>query len=142
MPVYRLFSTVTSEHLLSTDPEEYFQLGFSSWKREGLTFRLLPTNATYNGATPTELYRLYNADIQQHLWTSSALEYAVLPGSGWTQEGVIGYVLPAPQAGTAALRRLSLASPPLHLWTISAVEYSALEAAGWTGEGTLGHVFP
>ena len=89
------------------------------------------------------LYRLYNAGIRQHLWTTDANEYAVLATRGWMQEGTDSYVLPSGVAGvTVPLYRLAYAFLPIHLWTTDANEYAVLATRGWIQEGVAAHVLP
>jgi hypothetical protein len=142
IPVYRLYTDVTKEHLYTTDAYEYVVLGGGIWPQEGVGFRLFPNTRPYNGTTPTALYRLYHAGIRQHLWTTDQNEYNTLPGSGWTQEGVIGNLLPTAQAGSVPLYRMALANPPLHLWTTDANEYAVLQTFGWIPEGIIGFALP
>ncbi len=40
------------------------------------------------------LYRLSYAFLPIHLWTTDAYEYAVLATRGWSQEGIVGHVIP------------------------------------------------
>jgi hypothetical protein len=139
----RLFNPPTSEHLYTTSENEYVTLGTSTWIQEGVTHNVFRTNAPFLGVTPIPLYRLYHASIAQHLWTTDAHEYAVLPGSGWIQEGVDGYLLPTAIPGTTTpLFRLAYQFAPLHLWTTDLNEYDTLAAQNWLKEGIVGHVIP
>ena len=86
---------------------------------------------------------LYHAGIAQHHWTTDAVETRVLSAGTWSYEGISGYLLPAPEAGTTPLHRLRFPGPPLqHLWTTSDTERGVLVTQGWVYEGVLGHVLP
>jgi ELWxxDGT repeat protein len=142
IPAYRLYSPLTFEHLYSTDPNEDRVLGQFGWTREGVAYRLFPNESPYEGLIPIPLHRLYSPTTGQHLWTTDGNEAAVLPGFGWTYEGIIGRLLPSPAKGAVPLYRLNLPDPPLHLWTSDDNEYAVLQTRGWIGEGIIGYVIP
>ena len=67
----------------------------------------------------------------------------MLGSSGWTQEGIDGYILAAEVPGvTKPLYRLRYAYLPLHLWTTDLNEYTVIPSWGWVQEGVVGHVVP
>jgi len=143
--VYRLYCTITDEHLYTSDLNEYATLATRGyWIQEGVAYYDYSGPATVDGVTDEPLYRLYNTASQQHLWTTDVNEWNTLPiTQGWQQEGVVGYVFPSAVAGTAPnpLYRLSLATPALHLWTADQNEYNTLIAQdGWDGEGVVCYV--
>jgi ELWxxDGT repeat protein len=140
LPLYRLYSDVTKEHLYTTDWWEDYVLGTRGWTREGVGFRVFPKDDLQGGVRPIALHRLYHEGILQHLLTTDGNEASTLPSMGWKYEGVVGYILPSPATGSTPLYRMSLASPPLHLWTTDANEYQTLQSHGWVGEGIIGHV--
>jgi ELWxxDGT repeat protein len=143
LPMYRLYSDLTKEHLYTTDSYEDMILGTRQWQREGVAYRIFPNASTpFEGVTPTGLHRLYHPGIKQHLWTVDAFEAQTLPSSGWVYEGVVGYILPAPSTSSIPLYRMAYASPLLHLWTIDQNEYTTLSSMGWAPEGAVGHVIP
>ena len=55
-----------------------------------------------------EVYRLYNPMTSEHLWTTSANEYAKLGAGDWSQEGTAWY---SPESGRSVYR---LYNPVLH----------------------------
>lgn len=77
------------------------------------------------------VYRLYNAGLKQHLYTTDANEYEVLAERGWTQEGT---AFKSATEGTPVYR-LYNASLKVHLYTTDANEYTTLAKKGWTQEG-------
>jgi uncharacterized repeat protein (TIGR01451 family) len=140
---YRLYFDLTKEHLYTTDLNEYLVLGTLGWDQEGPAHQVLTSATPFMGQTPIPFYRLYHPTIHQHLWTTDALEYGALPGSGWIQEGTECYILAVPIPGvTVPLYRLVYPPLQLHLWTTDAFEYSVLPSLGWTQEGIVGHVIP
>jgi hypothetical protein len=141
-PQYRLFYLPSGEHLYTTDFNEYSYLGAHGWNQEGIAYYMFP-NAVIGGAQTVPLYRLYAPGIAQHHWTTDAHEVAVLSANGdWSYEGIVGYLLPVQQAGSAPLYRLALPSPLRHLWTTDAHEYAVLKTDGWLQEGYLGYAVP
>ena len=142
-PRFRLYSDVTKEHHYTTDLNEYTVLRTRGWLQEGVAHWVWEDALQVSAVTPVPLYRLYNPQIRQHLWTTDANENAVLPARGWMQEGVDGYVLPSAVAGvTVPLYRLAYAFLPIHLWTTDRNEYDVLATRGWIQEGVVGHVVP
>jgi ELWxxDGT repeat protein len=141
--VLRLYHPAILEHLYTTDAYEYSVLGTMGWTQEGQAYKVLYSNATYQGVTPIPLHRLYNPGSSQHLWTTDSNEAQVLAQSPhWSYEGPIGYVLKQSVTGSVPLYRMALANPSLHLWTTDANEYQVLQTRGWIPEGIIGYVIP
>jgi hypothetical protein len=147
---YRLFSPVTSEHLYTTDLNEYNVLGsfVGTWNKEGPVGKVLNNPGSLAGVTATPYYRLYNTSNAQHHWTTDANEYyTLILFPQYNAEGVDGFIFPMQAAGTIPLYRLlypfTVPVSGLHHWTIDPVEYNALIASfGWIGEGGSGFVIP
>jgi len=140
---YRLYSTVTKEHHYTIDTLEYAALGSIGWLQEGVAYTMFTDTGFFGSGYPVPMYRLYHAGIAQHHWTTDAVETRVLAAGTWSYEGISGYLLPAPEAGTTPLHRLRFPGPPLqHLWTTSDTERGVLVTQGWVYEGVLGHVLP
>jgi len=155
VPVYRLFSQVTKEHLYTADLNEYNTLGSEGWDQEGLAYNDYNGLVTIGGVTTIPLYRLYNIPDQQHLWTTDPNEYNTLKDfvGTWSVDGISGYIFPAngnastslaAVPGSAALYRMSWPFNPaadIHLWTTDLNEYDTDAATyGWTKEGIIGYV--
>lgn len=83
------------------------------------------------GARGGEVYRLYNAANGMHLFTMDANEYATLPKSGWSQEGV---AWTAPASGDKVYRLLNPATGEHH-YTAGLHEAQTLWDLGWEFEG-------
>lgn len=142
---YRLYYGPTLDHLYTTDFNEYTLLPqCCGWQAEGAIYRVLNGPGSVGGVAAVPNYRAYHAGGRQHHWTTDANEYAALPAFGWTQEGIDGYILPTPAAGTIPLYRLFLnAAVGVHLWTTDANERSVLvNSRGWIDEGIAGYVVP
>ena len=74
------------------------------------------------------VYRLYNQNTKEHLYTSSKNEYNVLGGKGWKQEGTGWY---APKSGKAVYRLYNPKSGDHH-YTADAHEAKTLSTKyGW-----------
>jgi hypothetical protein len=94
VPYYRLYDNNTRWHHWTTDPNEYYTLGYiySGWNLEGVDGYILPSATV--GAI--QLYRLnYPALGSLHHWTIDANEYNTLitPAYGWVGEGGAGFVI-------------------------------------------------
>lgn len=144
VPMYRLYSDITKEHLYTTDSNEYAVLATRAWVQEGVEYNLFSNAGTFGARYAIPLYRVYHPGIQQHHWTTDSNEVMVLVGTGaWQYEGIPGYVLPAASPGSTPLYRLNYISPPLHLWTTDLNEKNVLTTQfGWIYEGVVGEVLP
>ena len=82
----------------------------------------------------TPVYRLYNSNTGEHLYTVDANEALTLSNGGWNLEGINWN---APTSGTAVVRLYnSHVAGGEHVYTTDANEVAVLVAAGWTNEGT------
>ncbi|HEL9645712.1 TPA: hypothetical protein U0K67_001987 [Streptococcus suis] len=81
--------------------------------------------------TATPVYRLYNAGLKVHLYTTDKNEYEVLAERGWNQEGV---AFKSAKEGKPVYR-LYNAGLKVHLYTTDANEYATLAGRGWNQEG-------
>ncbi|NLB54322.1 MAG: leucine-rich repeat protein, partial [Lentisphaerae bacterium] len=94
-PVHRLYSIGAPEstytHLWTLSETERDVLdSWPSWRYEGIAWYAYPSQPA--GAVP--LYRLYEPNIQRHLYTMDTTEYEVLGNKTWNQEGIQYYVYP------------------------------------------------
>jgi ELWxxDGT repeat protein len=91
IPLFRLYHPGIQQHHWTTDSNEATTLGSNpAWFYEGTIGYLLPSQVSGSVA----LYRMSLANPPIHLWTTDQNEYTVLATRGWTQEGIIGYVIP------------------------------------------------
>ncbi len=137
VPVYRLYYRPTHEHLFTTDAHERDILSAErAWVDEGVAW-----------TAPAEgepVYRLFNPATTEHLYTRDAYEYEVLGASGWEQEDVCWYSVPAPAedespADAVPVYRLFTSALEIggHFYTYDAYERSVLLSGGaWKDEGT------
>jgi hypothetical protein len=143
-PLYRLYSPTTKDHLLTLDPNEYASLGSSGWTQQGQVGLAYPDSSAPPDKT-YPVYRLYNAAMQQHLWTMDPSESSKLIQSGWQSQGIAYRAYAYQVRGTVALYRLaSTNGGTYHLWTSDYNEYTSLCApgGGWVREGIGAFVAP
>ncbi|MBD5854201.1 GH25 family lysozyme [Lactococcus lactis] len=102
----------------------------------------LDTSIDYNNifiglaAGQSEVYRLYNSNNKEHLYTSDANEKNQLPklSKDWKYEGIAWY---APTSSTTAVYRVYNSKSGEHLYTKDANEIKVLSSKyGWKKEGT------
>ncbi len=97
-----------------------------------------------NGTLVTR-YRLYNGYTKEHLYTTDAIEYSILPSRGWDAEGSIYRLLKAAGSidGIEAKPYYRLYNPFSfqHHWTTDLFEYNYLGTVGWSKEGIDGYIF-
>ena len=79
------------------------------------------------------LYRMFNDDLNQHLWTTCVNEYRILSTRGWRQEGIAWFT---PRTGKP-VHRLFHEGVTRHHYTSCQVEISILIERGWNDEGPL-----
>ena len=130
--VYRLYNSVTSEHLFTTSRYEYEQLpGMSNgdWIQEGVAW-LAPQ-------TGDPVFRLYNTGLGDHHYTKNGAERdQLVRWYGWVSEGIAFYSAPSDD-GVAIYRVYNGAlSRGQHHYTRSFGEQGVLTSRyGWSGEG-------
>lgn len=138
IPVYRLYNTVSGLHhyttakgerdTLVTLAGEQNQFIGKGWLSEPVVF--------YASAEGEPVYRLYDPNDGNHLWTMDANERQHLTSIGWRDEGVAWRV--SAQA-TVPVYRLYYPFNREHLYTTDKGEYDALPARGWRQEGVAWH---
>ena len=79
------------------------------------------------------LWRMFNGDLNQHLWTTCVNEYRILSTRGWRQEGIAWYT---PRTGRP-VHRLFHEGIARHHYTADQDEISVLVQRGWNDEGVL-----
>ena len=151
--VYRLYNPNTGEHLLTPDANEYDELARLGWKQEGIkswqpeaelddaTALPLAVGEAEGQAKRTLVYRLYNANNGDHLYTAKENEVNDLVKLGWKFEGAIFASADDGAAGSAPVYRLynpniaKNGSAGSHLYTADENEYRTLDTLGWKQEG-------
>lgn len=99
--VVRLYNPWTGEHLFSADQGEIAAREKDGWKNEGTFWKAYSHVGDWqekfvkSGENTqkwgTAVYRLYNANNGEHLYTTSHEEYNNLKSIGWTGEGIAFY---------------------------------------------------
>ena len=128
VPVYRLYSPVTLEHLYTTDRNEVDHLKTVGWQYEGKAFTM--------STEGTPVRRFYNSVTRKHVFTTSQAEIDALKASGWSDEGVPFH---APTVDdNRDVYRVYSPSTQDHMLTTDVNEYRTLTASGaWHGDGVV-----
>jgi hypothetical protein len=137
-PVYRMYNSITSEHLFSTNKTEYdnfvksAEAGQDYWLGEGIDW------FTSVGQTDATVYRLYNSALgaqgrSSHYYTSDEAEVSKLTAAsaGWVLDDEVNYFKSAGDASIYTAYSEDLGSA--HLYTSSYDEWSSLDL-GWDKE--------
>ncbi|OGE79559.1 MAG: hypothetical protein A2751_00500 [Candidatus Doudnabacteria bacterium RIFCSPHIGHO2_01_FULL_46_14] len=91
-------------------------------------------------ANKTALIRLYNAQIDNHFYTTDRGEALSAAYAGYRLEGDMGYVYTQSVSGTEPLYRMYSARARNHFYTTKADEVIASQRAGFVLEGIIGYV--
>ncbi|AGV73411.1 hypothetical protein [Lactococcus cremoris] len=92
--------------------------------------------ANFNGP----VYRLYNPNSGEHVYTMGVAEKNNLVHLGWGYEGVLGtsyYTMPGQTYGKVPVYRLYSKNSGEHLYTINTNEVNQLKNYGWVNEGIV-----
>lgn len=90
------------------------------------------TYASAASSGEVTMYRLYNPNSGEHLYTMDAFEKSDLVSVGWKDEG-IGWI--APEKSNTPVYRLYNPVAGDHHYTISKAEHDNLVSNGWNSEG-------
>ena len=121
-PVYRAYRGDVDDHFFTASKSEYDSLP-ARYVREGVAF---------NGADTGEvIYRLFNPNAKQHMYTTDFKEASGLVKAGWRPETV---TFAAARSGREVYR-LYNPNTGSHHFTTEAKERGDLERAGWKYEG-------
>ncbi len=138
-PVYRLYNSVSSEHLYTTNKTEYdgwvakCKKNQDFWIGEGINW-LAPTSST---GTKT-VHRLYNAGLgalggSSHYYSADTSEInSLVKKSGWKDEGASYQFKSGGSQAIYTCYNEALGSA--HLYTASKTEWESLANHGWTLE--------
>ena len=120
-PVYRAYRADKDDHFLTGSLAEYDALP-DDYSREGVAF---------DGAdSAAVVYRLYNPNAGQHMYTTDYKEAESLVKAGWMAETV---TFASAREGTPVLRLYNPNSGSHH-WTTDPAERDMLVDAGWREE--------
>lgn len=120
-PVYRAYRADVDDHFLTGSKAEYDNLP-AEYSREGVAFMGADSGAI--------VYRLYNPNAEQHMYTTDHDEAQSLGDVGWKAETV---TFAAAREGTPVLRLYNPNSGSHH-WTTDPAERDMLVEAGWREE--------
>ena len=128
-PVYRLYNSISGDHLYTINEFEKEILQATGWTYEGIAFYSLN-----NSNSSAAVYRVYNPYSGEHHYTKDMGEYTYLQTIGWQDEGIAFY---AKTSGENPVYRLfnPYATNNTHHYTNSLSEYSYLTSIGWQDEG-------
>lgn len=128
VPVYRLYSPLTGEHLYTTDKHEYETLWtFYGWGQEGIGW--------YAPASGTPVYRLYHPGLKNHLYTTDKNEVSTLCSKyGWQKDND-GEPLFYSGGSQKIYRVYNKGLSGMHHLTTNVNEYNTLPKYGWQQEG-------
>lgn len=85
--------------------------------------------------------RMYNAQINDHFYTTSFMEADIASTShGYKTEGILGYLERTAKPGTKNVIRMWNPRAKKHFYTISTQEESSAKASGFVTEGTMGYI--
>ena len=124
------------------DDKEGYELSHPEWV-EG-TDENAASNKADDGRNNTpfspllkQVTRLYNAQLQEHMYTSDANEIAVLTAGDWTEDSnLASFYVPALYTTKTKVVRLYNPSTHLHLYTSDTNEVNVLTTkGGWTLDG-------
>ena len=135
VPVYRLYNSITSEHLFTTNKTEYDKFvslsktDSDAWIGEGINW--------FAPATGTTVHRLYNAALgamgrSSHYYTADQTEIANLLTQGWTDDGAENQFMSGGDISIWTCYNEDLGSA--HHYTSSETEWKGLAAHGWALE--------
>lgn len=120
-PVYRAYRADTDDHFLTGSKVEYDNLP-AEYSREEVAFQGADSGAI--------VYRLYNPNAEQHMYTTDYDEAQKLVDAGWKSETV---TFASAREGTPVLRLYNPNSGSHH-WTTDPTERDMLVDAGWREE--------
>lgn len=123
-PVYRAYRADTDDHFLTASYAEYDALP-DSYVREGVAFKGVDSGEV--------VYRLYNPNAGQHMYTTDFDEAASLVDAGWDAETVT-FASARNILEVKPVYRLYNPNSGSHHWTVDRGERQVLLDAGWNDE--------
>ena len=137
VPVYRLYNTITSEHLFTTNKSEYDSFVEKSkgkqdfWIGEGIDWLAEATPQVPDAST---VRRLYNKDLgamgrSSHYYSKDESEIAILLKNGWVDDGAANYIQSGGSVPIWTCYNEGLGSA--HHYTSNKSEWQSLSSYGW-----------
>jgi len=146
VPVYRYYSSRTSDHFYTTKAAEIGTTqngvtGNHGYISEGVGFYLAESQA--DGYTP--VYRFWNDRNNDHFYTANQSESDGVHVHGYKAEGVVGYIATSQIEGTIPVHRYWNSGAKDHFYTTNGNEIGVTEVGasrnGYQYEGVLGYAF-
>ncbi|MFW0862443.1 MAG: peptidoglycan DD-metalloendopeptidase family protein [Candidatus Komeilibacteria bacterium] len=136
-PVYELFNPSLGDHFYTMNTSEVNQAESSmGYSNHGAKYKW----STSSYGTGVAIYRLWNGS--DHFYTTSETERDNCVASGYTNEGVVGYLNPAMSGNLIAWQRYYHSQWDDHAYPVDASDISVLTNAGYLPEGVHGYVLP
>jgi len=107
----------------------------NGWNSRGYIIEWDTSQASFQ---KTELYRWWNLGATDHFYTTDPSGEAA-PSSGYTYEGIVGYIATSEQSGTTALYRWWNLGSMDHFYTTDPPGEAA-PSSGYTYEGIVGYI--
>lgn len=129
---------ITVEGSVNTNVPGTYKLVYTATNNIGLTVsvtRTITVTGTSVEAQPIAVYRAYNPNNGDHLYTTDAAEFRNVVGLGWHDEGVAWEALKTQSTGAYPVYRVYNPNSGEHFYTAEKTEYDNLEKAGWKQEG-------
>ncbi|MDH6365644.1 hypothetical protein M2139_002651 [Enterococcus sp. PF1-24] len=133
-------SRVTIDGKVNTTMPGTYTLTYTATNKIGNTITVTRkiTVVAKGEITEVPVYRAYNPNNGDHLYTKDLNEYNVVVKAGWTAEGT---AFTASSAGVPVYRLYNPNSGE-HFFTTDAGEYDSVANSGWTKEGTAFYSVP
>ena len=134
-PIFRLYNPNSGEHVYTMNLAEKVNLTQLGWGYEGV---LADSYYNYPGVNYTKIpvYRLYNSQSGQHLYTKNTYEVSSLRTKGWSNEGIVFYDSSnCPPGSILTVYRRYNPNNGQYFFTNNFIEAAYLDSIGWQNEG-------
>lgn len=138
VPIYRLWSETTKDHMVTTSSEEKDRLQNSlKWNYEGIEGYIYETQEP--GTAP--LYRYYNEKTKDHYCTSNEEFEKLAPNLGYHYESTLGYIYKTQQPNTVPFYQFYSEVRQDHFVTSDADFFKfARQFGGYENKGIEGYI--
>lgn len=127
--------TYLVKSIITEDEQGNNILSEQSFKKSVDVAQTTPLDPDQSNGKTDKLYRVYNKNSGEHLYTASLGEAKHLINLGWKDEGVAWNL---PESGTP-IYRLYNPNSGEHFYTANQAEYENVAKAGWNKEGIVFH---
>lgn len=127
--------TYLVKSIITEDEQGNNILSEQSFKKSVDVAQTTPLDPDQSNGKTDKLYRVYNKNSGEHLYTASLGESKHLINLGWKDEGVAWNL---PESGTP-IYRLYNPNSGEHFYTANQAEYENVAKAGWNKEGIVFH---